>query len=207
MCPRFVGPGGYDVGTRPAHGADGAVIGRRAVWFGYGGGGAFRISRGRQGGGRPGRSSALLGAGRRRCSICWPDCVGRNGGKIRIDGQALRQSRPRAGMIRQDDGLPPSPWATVWENIALGLRVCRFYGPDGRHAPVVEIEGPVNAWLERLGLAAVWDDHLGLISESSISGRPSPGPRCGSRTCRRWTSPSLRGTRPPGRTCRSEPGA
>ena len=54
-------------------------------------------------------------------------------GEIRIGGEKLTRPRPRTGLILQDYGL--LPWATVAENAALGLRVRRFYGPDGLHAP------------------------------------------------------------------------
>ena len=78
-------------------------------------------------------------------------------GQIWIGGQELAQPRPRTGLILQDYGL--LPWATVAENAALGLRVRRFYGPDGRHAPSgakvrpEEIAQRVDFWLERLGIA------------------------------------------------------
>jgi ABC-type nitrate/sulfonate/bicarbonate transport system ATPase subunit len=138
----------------------------RGVWFGYGGRWLFQdfswsVERGEAwaiiGPSGCGKTTLLyLLAGLRRPQR----------GEIRIDGQLLRRPRPRTGLILQDYGL--LPWATVWENVALGLRIRRFYGPDGRHAPadapVAEIEGPVNAWLERLGLAAVRDYYPGQIS-------------------------------------------
>jgi NitT/TauT family transport system ATP-binding protein len=66
----------------------------------------------------------------------------------------------------QDYGL--LPWATVRENAALGLRLRKFYGPDGRHAPADEVVGiiaeRVSFWLERLGIASVADKYVGQIS-------------------------------------------
>jgi ABC-type nitrate/sulfonate/bicarbonate transport system ATPase subunit len=85
---------------------------------------------------------------------------------IRIAGKPLVRPRPTTGLILQDYGL--LPWATVRENAALGLRLRKFYGPDGRHAPANEIVGivaeRVNLWLERLGIAFIADKYPGQIS-------------------------------------------
>jgi NitT/TauT family transport system ATP-binding protein len=76
-------------------------------------------------------------------------------GVVRIAGQPLLRPRPRTGLILQDFGL--LPWGTVLENASLGLKVRRFYGPDGRHAPkderVAQTRPRLQPWLERLGLA------------------------------------------------------
>lgn len=52
----------------------------------------------------------------------------------------------------QDHGL--LPWATIRQNVELGLRIRRFYGPDGTHAPreSVAASGRADYWLERLGI-------------------------------------------------------
>jgi len=75
-------------------------------------------------------------------------------GKVLIDGRAWAKPRPATGLILQDYGL--LPWASVRDNITLGLRIRRFYGPDGVHAPlnepVSEIEAQAHTWLERVGL-------------------------------------------------------
>jgi ABC-type nitrate/sulfonate/bicarbonate transport system ATPase subunit len=55
------------------------------------------------------------------------------GGQVRVDGQMLTRPRPQTGLILQEYGL--LPWATVRENVALGLQIRDFYGPDGLHAP------------------------------------------------------------------------
>jgi NitT/TauT family transport system ATP-binding protein len=89
-------------------------------------------------------------------------------GEVWIGGQRLVRPRPRTGLILQDYGL--LPWATVAQNVALGLRVRRFYGPDGRHAPSgarirpLEIERRVDAWLTRLGIADLGGQYPAQIS-------------------------------------------
>src|SRR3990172_5599760 len=60
--------------------------------------------------------------------LCQP-----NGGQILIDDLPLTRPRPRTGLILQDYGL--LSWATVRQNAELGLRVRKFYWPDGTHAP------------------------------------------------------------------------
>jgi NitT/TauT family transport system ATP-binding protein len=89
-------------------------------------------------------------------------------GQIEVAGQPLVRPRPRTGLILQDYGL--LPWATVAENATLGLRVRRFYGPDGRHAPTgkrlarEEIDHRVDRWLDRLGIGALRDQYPSQIS-------------------------------------------
>ena len=87
-------------------------------------------------------------------------------GEIRIDGEVLSVPRPRTGLILQDYGL--LPWATVKDNLSLGLSLRKFYGPDGIHAPIEnnasQKENAVNYWLERLGIAEVADKYPGQIS-------------------------------------------
>lgn len=76
-------------------------------------------------------------------------------GHITIQNQPVRRPRPETGLILQDHGL--LPWATVWNNVALGLRIRRFYGRDAIHTP----QHPplptrsarrrlIRQWLERL---------------------------------------------------------
>ncbi len=90
-------------------------------------------------------------------------------GTIRIGGQELRRPRPETGLILQDYGL--LPWATVWDNAALGLRVRRFYGPDGKHAPRSqpppsrkEARRMVTQWLRRLGIYEQRNQYPAAIS-------------------------------------------
>ena len=77
-------------------------------------------------------------------------------GLILIGGAPVLRPRPQTGLVLQDHGL--LPWATVRENARLGLRIQKFYGPDGRHAPPgsrmnrTEVNGRVEYWLKRLGI-------------------------------------------------------
>ncbi len=84
-------------------------------------------------------------------------------GRVLVDGQPLVRPRPQTGLILQDYGL--LPWATVRQNIELGLRLREFYGPDGRHAPS-EALTPINVdpWLVRLGLEGLQNKYPGKIS-------------------------------------------
>ena len=84
-------------------------------------------------------------------------------GTIEIDGESLTRPRPRSGLILQDYGL--LPWATVSENVGLGLRVRDFYGEDGKHTPEnFQPENNVEHWLDRLGLNEVADKYPAQIS-------------------------------------------
>ena len=85
-------------------------------------------------------------------------------GTIEIDGERLTRPRPHSGLILQDYGL--LPWSTVKENVELGLRLRKFYGEDGTHAPVnFQPKNNVEYWLERLGI-----DQLAEKYPSQLSG-------------------------------------
>ncbi len=88
------------------------------------------------------------------------------GGSITIDGQRVDRPRPQTGLVLQEYGL--LPWATVAQNAGLGLRVRDYYGPDGRHAPVEYVIGPiaqrVDPWLKRLGIDAQRNNFPAQIS-------------------------------------------
>jgi ABC-type nitrate/sulfonate/bicarbonate transport system ATPase subunit len=84
-------------------------------------------------------------------------------GKITIDSRELLRPRPQTGLILQDYGL--LPWATVKENASLGLKLHRFYGPDGKHAPVEVLPGTgVDEWLQRIGLGEMHDKYPSQLS-------------------------------------------
>jgi NitT/TauT family transport system ATP-binding protein len=84
-------------------------------------------------------------------------------GSIEIDGERLTRPRPHSGLILQDYGL--LPWATVRENVELGLRLRKFYGEDGTHAPInFQPKNTVPYWLERLGIAEVEEKYPSQLS-------------------------------------------
>ena len=89
-------------------------------------------------------------------------------GSIVIGGSPIRRPRPQTGLVLQDHGL--LPWATVRDNAKLGLRIRKFYGPDGRHAPPGArikregIERRVSYWLGRLGIEALQDKYPSQLS-------------------------------------------
>ena len=79
------------------------------------------------------------------------------GGRILVDGHPVPRPRASTGLVLQDYGL--LPWATVWENVALPMRLGQFYRGKGeardpeRPYPRPDIvPQQVDAWLERLGI-------------------------------------------------------
>ena len=108
----------------------------------------------------PGEVWAVLGpsgCGKSTLLLLLAGLLHPQGGEVRIAGERIVRPRPRTGLILQEYGL--LPWATVEDNVALGLRVRRFYGPDGHHAPRdaalprEEIAARVAHWLSRWDLA------------------------------------------------------
>ncbi len=90
-------------------------------------------------------------------------------GTIHVGDTLIQRPRPETGLILQDYGL--LPWATVWDNVALGLRVRRFYGPDGKHAPRSQpppsrqaARASVEGWLRRLNIYEQRNKYPGAIS-------------------------------------------
>jgi len=75
-------------------------------------------------------------------------------GTVQVAGRPVDGPRPGTGLILQDHGL--LPWATVEENVALGLRIRAI---DGR----VRSER-VRRWLARLGIAPLARRYIGQIS-------------------------------------------
>jgi NitT/TauT family transport system ATP-binding protein len=65
-----------------------------------------------------------------------------DGGEILIDGRLVNGVDRRLGFIFQQDAL--LPWRSVYDNVALGLRI--------RKLPEAEIRGRVNDWIARVGL-------------------------------------------------------
>lgn len=92
-----------------------------------------------------------------------------SGGSLLVDGYPVPRPRASTGLILQDYGL--LPWATVWDNVALVMRMGRFYrdkrssGPGPRPYPRPDIAPEqVEAWLVRLGIANERTKYPGQIS-------------------------------------------
>ncbi len=111
-------------------------------------------------------------------------------GEVTVNGERVprKKNRGKTGLVLQDYGM--LPWATVRENVQLGLRIRAFYGQDTRgdrtadrrpQTPEVLLQetkdgarsavgGPrsavngVDFWLERFGLAAHRDKYPSQIS-------------------------------------------
>lgn len=88
-------------------------------------------------------------------------------GQVIVDGQVLARPRPQTGLILQDFGL--LPWSNVIDNVRLGLRIRRFYGPDGKHSPAQMDEWnardeAARAWVKRLGLSGLENQYPGQLS-------------------------------------------
>jgi NitT/TauT family transport system ATP-binding protein len=86
-----------------------------------------------------------------------------------VDGQPVARPRASIGLVLQDYGL--LPWATVWDNVALPMRMGQFYrNKEGsadapRPYPRPDIApDQVEYWLERLGIADLRDKYPAQIS-------------------------------------------
>ncbi len=90
-------------------------------------------------------------------------------GQLLVDGQPVPRPRASSGLILQEYGL--LPWATVWENVALVMRLGRFYqdktrpaaGPRPYPRPDITAD-QVDRWLTRLGIAELRDKYPSQIS-------------------------------------------
>jgi NitT/TauT family transport system ATP-binding protein len=92
-----------------------------------------------------------------------------NDGRLVVEGQPVLRPRASVGLVLQDYGL--LPWATVWENVALPMRMGQFYrhkagDPDvPRPYPRPDIApDQVAHWLDRLGIADLRDKYPSQIS-------------------------------------------
>lgn len=90
-------------------------------------------------------------------------------GTILVDGAPVPRPRASTGLVLQDYGL--LPWATVWENVALPMRLGRFYRGKGdqldpaRPYPRPDITpGRVDYWLERMGITDQRKKYPGQLS-------------------------------------------
>ena len=109
-----------------------------------------------------------------------------NRGTITVNDEMVprKKNRGKTGLVLQDYGM--LPWATVRENVALGLRIRRFYGqddhvdvssrktatkqfPNNREiaplpAAASHDTSRVDSWLDRFGLNALRDKYPAQIS-------------------------------------------
>ncbi len=102
-----------------------------------------------------------------------------NGGTVTVNGENVprKKNRGKTGLVLQDYGM--LPWATVRENVELGLRIRGFYGQDGgrktndegrttddgrRNVSVLGHPSSVDFWLDRFGLGALRDNYPAQIS-------------------------------------------
>lgn len=91
------------------------------------------------------------------------------GGRILVDGHPVPRPRASTGLVLQDYGL--LPWATVWENVALPMRLGEFYRRKGDEANAerpyprgdIALE-QVDTWLARLGITDQSDKYPGQLS-------------------------------------------
>ena len=107
-------------------------------------------------------------------------------GMITVNGESVprKKNRGKTGLVLQDYGM--LPWATVRENVELGLRIRRFYGQDGpviarsriaatkqspSHAGNASLSSVarndmarVDSWLDRFGLTSLRDKYPAQIS-------------------------------------------
>ncbi len=108
-------------------------------------------------------------------------------GTITVNGESVprKKNRGKTGLVLQEYGL--LPWATVRENVELGLRIRGFYGQndrrrqtaDGRPHPERSLErsvaeskdtavggrqSAVEFWLERFGVASLANKYPAQIS-------------------------------------------
>jgi len=94
-------------------------------------------------------------------------------GIVTVNGERVprKQNRGKTGLVLQDYGL--LPWATVRENVELGLRIRAFYGQDDRRPPTADRrewstvngqQSTVEFWLERFGIAHLRDKYPAQLS-------------------------------------------
>ena len=75
-------------------------------------------------------------------------------GSVAVGGSPVLKPRRQTGLILQDFGL--LPWATVTENVALGLQI--------RGVAVGECQRAVDAWLNRLGIRPLAGQYPAQVS-------------------------------------------
>ncbi len=85
-------------------------------------------------------------------------------GHIRVARENVprKAHRGRTGLILQDYGL--LPWATIRENVALGLRIQRFYKQSRWQDKPDKVTQQVERWLQRLGISEVSSHYPNQVS-------------------------------------------
>ena len=94
-------------------------------------------------------------------------------GTITVNGETVprKKNRGKTGLVLQDYGL--LPWATVRENVKLGLQIREFYGQDDRRpltadrrdlSAVSRPQSAVDFWLDRFGVASLAKKYPAQIS-------------------------------------------
>jgi NitT/TauT family transport system ATP-binding protein len=110
----------------------------------------------------------LSGSGKTTLLYLIAGLIKADAGTIKIAGSQICRVRPETGFIMQDHGL--LPWAKVKDNIKLGFKIRKFYGPDQKHAPknsksdkIVE-KKTLDYWLDRLSISKIKDKYPSQIS-------------------------------------------
>lgn len=120
----------------------------------------------------PGRSSWAVigpsGCGKTTLLYLLAGLLRPDAGEILIGGNTITRPRPRTGLVLQDHGL--LPWATLEENVCLGWRIRRFYGPDGVHSPSggsateKDIKERATYWLKKMEIHHVRHSYPSQLS-------------------------------------------
>jgi ABC-type nitrate/sulfonate/bicarbonate transport system ATPase subunit len=87
-----------------------------------------------------------------------------NIGHLSVDDQPVDRPRANIGLVLQDYGL--LPWATVWENVALPMRMGQFYRHKGDTSDVLRPypRADISPELVRLGITDLRDKFPSQIS-------------------------------------------
>jgi NitT/TauT family transport system ATP-binding protein len=80
--------------------------------------------------------------------------IAADGGQVLVDGRPVRGVDTRLGFVFQDDAL--LPWRTVYDNVALGLRI--------RRLPDAEVRARTSDWIARVGLRGFEDYYPSRLS-------------------------------------------
>ena len=96
------------------------------------------------------------------------------GGTILVDGHPVPRPRASTGLVLQDYGL--LPWATVWENVALPMRLGRFYRSKGDEGDATRPYPAFRHHASRCRLLAGASGHYRPTQEVSRATQRGPAP-------------------------------